>query len=138
MDISFPGEHLTLPLELSELEQAFRQSWHGFAPHRYTDFLDRVSLDHRLELPPRILSAELEFAYAPPVSQPNQHDGFECESAARNQIADRATTLHPNAAGGEDEDQRVIPCVPLFLLRYRRDTWKCQQRLQEPAFAMYA
>lgn len=117
--------------ELSELEQAFRNSWRDFAPQRYAEFLDQTSEENRLELLARILSAELEFAFQPPSRQstsvssqlpltPPDHSqqlpDASFQSAAENE-RNKDDSKEDNA-DDSDNDQRVKPCVPLFLLRF--------------------
>ncbi len=84
-----------MDIDLTDLEQSFRQSWRSFSPQRYTEYLQQAAETKRLELLARLLSVELEFAFQPP-------------------SANSSTSLSP--AG--DDDQRVKPCVTLFLLRF--------------------
>ncbi len=87
-----------MELDLPELEQEFRHQWREYDPSQYDAFLARISETQRPELLARLLSAELEFAYQPPTV-----------------VAHCATAL---AGAPEDEDERVRPCVALFMLRF--------------------
>ncbi len=118
--------------ELSELEQAFRNSWRDFAPQRYAEYLDQTSEGNRLELLARILSAELEFAFQPPSQRaqpaaastpwPGKDAPDEVLGGTLDGVLDVADPPSHEQEQGEndqlDDDQRVKPCVPLFLLRF--------------------
>lgn len=117
---------LKLNVELSELEQAFRNNWRDFAPQRYAEFLDQTSGDNRLELLARILSAELEFAFQPPsrrsTSVAGKFSPLPKEGEQPGKVLGTSNHLMPEndnpAEDDSDDDQRVKPCVPLFLLRF--------------------
>lgn len=71
-----------LNAQLAELEQEFRKSWHGYQPHAYTAFLQRVPTDEQVALLARMLSVELEYAYQPPgVLEPAPHSDVDDERA---------------------------------------------------------
>ncbi len=81
---------------LAELERDFRDKWVGYDPSRYESYLKQVDSDMRLDLLIRLLSAEIEFAYQPPV-----------------------VFRHPAQPDAEDEDdQRIRPNLRLFLLKF--------------------
>jgi len=82
---------------LAELERDFRENWTGFMPGAYASYLGQVEDDQRTDLLIRLLCAEIEFCYQPPVL-------FRTDSPAGTVEA--------------DEDQRVRPSVRLFLLRF--------------------
>ena len=127
-----------------ELEQAFRQNWRSFKPDSYAYYVEQLEPDQRLELLARLLSVELEFAFQPP-SCPiaggpippyhsaaptacrdspivdNETRGETDDIAAEPVRSDRhaGQDLSGNSDDCDDEcDQRVKPCVPLFLLRF--------------------
>ena len=83
-----------MKVELTEIEQEFRNSWRDFDPRRYAGFLDQAAEASRVELLTRLLSAELEFAFQPPT-----------------------VGLDPDQSSSTD-DERVKPCVQLFVLRF--------------------
>ncbi len=118
-----------MSLELSELEKAFRNSWRNFAPQRYGEFLEQTSEANRLELLARILSVELEFAFQPPSQSQSVTDDTAAEEDNRNATDSSGEGIDADAgsegidadagsADDIDDDQRVKPCVPLFLLRF--------------------
>jgi eukaryotic-like serine/threonine-protein kinase len=81
---------------LAELERDFRDNWSGFDPAKYDRYLEQVDSDLKLDLLIRLLSAEIEFAYQPPVTFHH-------------------LTLVPTA---DEDDQRVKPNLRLFLLKF--------------------
>ncbi len=84
-----------MKVDLAKHERAFRSSWREYAPHGYAAYLKEVSEAQRVELLARLLSVELEFAFMPPSGQA------------------MARALQDN-----DDDQRIKPCIQLFLLRF--------------------
>ncbi len=103
--------------ELQELEQAFRQSWRDFAPDRYAEYLEQITEENRLEMLARILSVELEFAFQPPA--PKSTDKSGVGDKVHKDIAGEVTGGVANDLTQDvEDDQRVKPCVPLFLLRF--------------------
>lgn len=129
--------------QLLELEQAFRQNWRSFNPEGYSYYLNQLDADQRLALLARLLGVELEFAFQPPSSalsnessrpgppssaDPSAVDPQRASNDTRNAAADEASEQAvPDGAvgsidsaddGDADDDQRVKPCVPLFLLRF--------------------
>ena len=104
--------------ELSEIEQAFRASWRAFAPHRYPEFLNRTCEANRLELLTRILCAELEFQFQPP--QPLSAPAADPPADDAEGPEDAGDVDEAEGADGEEDsdDQRVRPCVTLFMLRF--------------------
>ncbi len=120
--------------ELLELEQAFRQSWRSFNPGSYAPYLDRVGDTLRLELLARMLSAELEFAFQPPSmlqdSAPDQSEPTSYMPGSQNLDESQRTGTdfydeQAKRCDGDmddeneiDDDQRVKPCVPLFLIQF--------------------
>ena len=82
---------------LAELERDFRDNWTGFKPGSYSSYLDQVDDDQRTDLLIRLLCAEIEFCYQPPVL-------FRMDT--------------PGVVQEADEDQRVRPSLRLFLLRF--------------------
>ena len=88
----------TVSIGFIELEKEFRETWQGYDPSRHTRFLDRGSSSGRVELLTRLLCVELEYYYKPPTLV--THGLRECEE------------------GTTSEDERVKPCVHLFLLRF--------------------
>ncbi|MCC7335697.1 MAG: protein kinase [Pirellulaceae bacterium] len=120
--------------ELLELEQAFRESWRSFNPGGYAQYLDRIDAALRLELLARLLSAELEFAFQPPSVvreclagrldySPSMPIAHNHERSGSN-VAGSADTLEGHRDSDKeadceiDDDQRVKPCVPLFLVQF--------------------
>ena len=87
-----------MDLMLAELERGFRENWSGFKPAAYEPYLQQVDEDLRSDLLIRLLCAEIEFSYQPPVV-------FRNESSAVPMSDD-------------DDDQRVRPTLRLFLLRF--------------------
>lgn len=126
--------------ELLELEQAFRQSWRCFSPASYAYYLDRIADAQRLELLTRLLSIELEFAFQPPSSSHSSgsgrqghstplpitktHSGDSVDAAMDAPVINGLTYSERGSQddgdGDEsiDDDQRVRPCVPLFLVQF--------------------
>ncbi len=84
-----------MELEIAELEQEFRRSWRTYDPNRYSHFLAQTSQDNRPELLARLLGAELEFKFQPPIP-----------------VDENETTV------GCEDDERVLPSVQLFVLRF--------------------
>ncbi len=82
---------------LAELERGFRENWTGFKPATYETYLSQIDEDQRTDLLIRLLCAEIEFSYQPPVL-------FHSDSSA--------TPVET------DDDQRVKPSLRLFLLRF--------------------
>ncbi|MEO8270436.1 MAG: serine/threonine-protein kinase, partial [Aureliella sp.] len=122
--------------ELVKLEQAFREGWRSFNPSSYARYLDQIGEAQRLELLARLLSAELEFAFQPP-SVPRTSLSGRIEQSSltpRSQkpegggssvvdIVDEQPLSNDGCAEDEndveiDNDQRVKPCVPLFLVQF--------------------
>lgn len=85
-----------MQVEIAELEQEFRQSWRTYDPGRYSRYLSQADQDKRLELLTRLLLAELEFTFQPPVP-----------------VDENETTITD-----DDDDERVRPSVRLFMLRF--------------------
>ncbi len=86
-----------MDMMLAELERGFRENWSGFRPAAYDPILKQVDEDLRTDLLIRMLCAEIEFSYQPPVA-------FRHESS-----------VIPSA---DDDDQRVRPTLRLFLLQF--------------------
>ncbi len=86
-----------MDLMLAELERGFRENWTGFRPSEYEAYLQQVDEELRSDLLIRLLCAEIEFTYQPPVL-------FRNESSA--------------IPADDDDDQRVRPTLRLFLLRF--------------------
>ena len=119
--------------QLLELEQAFKLSWRGFNPESYTLYLNQIDADQRLELLARLLGIELEFAFQPPsgglssdtrrldapAPDRSPSDSLPFNNEDRQISGDSVVDLGSGIdADGGDDDQRVKPCVPLFLLRF--------------------
>lgn len=128
--------------ELLELEQAFRESWRSFNPGNYSRYLDQIGDALRVELLARLLSAELEFAFQPPsmteASQTSQLENWSPTPASPNHdengsnVAGRTdervvhcdsdikshSEVDDDIDSEVDDDQRVKPCVPLFLVQF--------------------
>lgn len=80
---------------LADLEREFRDNWLGYEPTKYAAYLHQVEPELRLDLLIRLLSAEIEFAYQPPVM------------------------FHDQALpAGDEDDERVKPSLRLFLLQF--------------------
>lgn len=92
---------LVVEIDLSEIENEFRQSWRHYDPSRYEVFLRRADDSRRAELLTRLLSAELEFSYQPPEPE------------------DDAITKVVDSLDQDDQDARIRPTLQLFLLRFR-------------------
>ncbi len=86
-----------MDLMLAELERGFRENWCGFRPSAYGPYLEQVDDELRSDLLIRLLCAEIEFSYQPPVV-------FRTESSSIPLC--------------DDDDQRVRPTLRLFLLRF--------------------
>lgn len=86
-----------MDMMLAELERGFRENWSGFRPSAYEPYLQQVDEDMRSDLLIRLLCAEIEFSYQPPVV-------FRNESSV--------------VPISDDDDQRVRPTLRLFLLRF--------------------
>ncbi len=86
-----------MDMMLAELERGFRENWSGFRPAAYDPILKQVDEDLRTDLLIRMLCAEIEFSYQPPVA-------FRNESSV--------------IPSGDDDDQRVRPTLRLFLLQF--------------------
>lgn len=129
--------------QLLELEQAFRQNWRSFNPESYSHYLEQLDADQRLALLARLLGVELEFAFQPPscalsaepsrLSQPASADpstldprrgSNDTRDAGADDASEQAVLVEAVGSidsandGDADDDQRVKPCVPLFLLRF--------------------
>lgn len=118
--------------QLLELEQAFRLSWRCFNPDGYAQYLNQLEADQRLDLLARLLSVELEFAFQPPSREinigqsrlgrsspdPTPRDQWPMNDDSRQAGADCVGDREVHADTDDDHDQRVKPCVPLFLLRF--------------------
>ncbi len=76
--------------EIVDLEQDFRSSWTSFRPARYGDYLHRVEPDDQPELLTRLISADLEFAYQPPIE----------------------------ITSDECDEERIRPTLPLLLFHF--------------------
>ncbi|MDX1926671.1 MAG: protein kinase [Pirellulaceae bacterium] len=86
-----------MDMMLAELERGFRENWSGFRPSAYEPYLQQVDDELRSDLLIRLLCAEIEFSYQPPVV-------FRNESSV--------------VPMSDDDDQRVRPTLRLFLLRF--------------------
>ena len=118
--------------QLQELEQAFRVSWRCFNPDSYAHYLNQIDADQQLDLLARLLCVELEFAFQPPSSGANVELSrlgppssgpmlrgqspvdADSREASVNCVSDREVQGDTE----DDSDQRVKPCVLLFLLRF--------------------
>lgn len=88
-----------MDMMLAELERGFRENWTGFKPSSYDKYLQQVDEELRTDLLVRLLCAEIEFRFQPPVL-------FRSESSAVPIDSE------------DDDDQRVHPTLRLFLLRF--------------------
>ena len=86
-----------MDMMLAELERGFRDNWSGFKPSSYESYLSQIDEDQRTDLLIRLLCAEIEFSYQPPVLFRNESSVIPIEA---------------------DDDQRVRPTLRLFLLRF--------------------
>lgn len=123
---------IALNCQLQELEQAFRGSWRCFNPERYAHYLNQIDTNQQLDLLVRLLSAELEFAFQPPsggvnagvsrLGQPSSGPVLYGQPPVDEDSGEpsRDCISDPDIQGDteDDHDQRVRPCVPLFLLRF--------------------
>lgn len=82
-----------MEIDIAEIEREFRQSWRTYDPSRYGEFLAKASTENRSELLARMLGAELEYSFQPPLDED-------------------ATTVT------EVDDERVRPSLQLFVLRF--------------------
>lgn len=118
--------------DLQELEQAFRVSWRSFNPDGYAHYLNQIDADQQLDLLARLLCVELEFAFQPPncgvnvelsrlgdsPSAPMLPERSPVDADIRKASADCVSDREAQGDTEDDADQRVRPCVPLFLLRF--------------------
>ena len=86
-----------MEMMLAELERGFRENWSGFQPSAYEPYLQQVDSELRTDLLIRLLCAEIEFNYQPPVVFRNE------------------SSVIPLA---DVDDQRVRPSLRLFLLQF--------------------
>lgn len=86
-----------MDMMLAELERGFRENWNGFKPADYDTYLNQIDEEQRTDLLIRLLCAEIEFSYQPPVIFRNESSVIPVEA---------------------DDDQRVRPSLRLFLLRF--------------------
>lgn len=82
-----------MEIDIAEIEREFRQSWRTYDPSRYSEFLAKTDTENRSELLARMLGAELEYSFQPPLDED-------------------ATTVT------EVDDERVRPSLQLFVLRF--------------------
>ena len=86
-----------MDMMLAELEREFRENWSGFRPASYDPYLQQVEEELRTDLLIRMLCAEIEFSYQPPVALRNDSSLVPLEDV---------------------DDQRVRPTLRLFLLQF--------------------
>ncbi len=91
----------TADVSIAEQEARYRAEWNGFAPARLTEFLQRVPEGGRAEMLVRLLGAELEYAYQPPLGR-----GVPEYRAGRG------------PAGVDEDEERVRPSLQLFVLQF--------------------
>lgn len=107
-------------MDFSHIEQEFRSTWTCYDPNRYEKFLSRVEESERLDLLVILLGVELEFSFQTP------------------KASDSNATM---IVGEHDEDDdRVLPNVQLFLLRFpelkRSTDYVIQLAITEFAFRL--
>lgn len=93
--------------KIAAVERDFRNAWQEFDPSQYEQFLARLPESDRAELLLRLLSAELEYSFQPP---------SRCRVAPAGHLVGQAEAIFPHEP--ESDDERVRPCVQLFLMRF--------------------
>ncbi|GIX00703.1 MAG: hypothetical protein KatS3mg111_4035 [Pirellulaceae bacterium] len=95
---------------VAKLEVEFRHQWRGFDPGRIQAYLERVDPRLRGRLLGRLLCAEVEFVYQPPVAA-----GSDLAEVTPHALSPASAPLGFRV---EEDDERIRPTVELLLLRF--------------------